>query len=306
MIARLRRDGAEQQAALAELEEQLGRTIANRFEAEELLTAQLESLKQRLPEVAKELATVNLDFASEMYRQAYEYFKAGETEKTIEALDEVILDAEARKVLEEISYLDPGISDLDSARQSKMDEIIVRVETYRLKVDLLHESLKPQAALDEYEKAMSLLHQHPELNYSNQWVLLQSAAAVCRQLGQAAQAIEYEAQALQSREAELGPCYADLAPAFLTLSQECHEAGDLDMAIHYASKAPECLRHSPLSPAADIDKAHAHLSTLYELRGQQHEAQGRHPTAIADFQKLLELQPQRKDIKKRIKKLSKT
>jgi hypothetical protein len=305
IIARLRRDGAEQQAALAELEEQLGRTIANRFEAEDLLTAQLESLKKRLPEVAKELATINLDFASEMYRRAYEYFKAGETEKTIEALDEAILDAEARKVLEDIAYLDTGIEDLDSARQNTLAQIIVLIETHRLKGDLLRESLQAQAALAEYEKALGLLRQHPELHYPKHGVLLQSAAAACWQLEQAVQAIEYEAQALQVQEAELGPCHADLAPAFLALSRRCHAAAELDKAILYADKAYQCLHHSPSNTEADLPAARAHLSALYEQRGQQHEAQGRHPAAIADFQKLLALQPQRKDLKKRIKKLAK-
>jgi tetratricopeptide (TPR) repeat protein len=304
MIVRLRREGAEQQAALAELEEQLGRTIANRFEAEELLTAQLESLKKRLPEVAKELAAVNLDFASEMYRQAYEYFKAGETEKTIEALDEAILDAEARKVLEEIAHLDTGIVNLDIARQAKLSQIIVLIETHRLKGDMLLEKRQAQAALTEYEKALGLLRQHTELNYPNRWVLLQSAAVACRQLGQAAQAIDYEVQALQAREAELGPCHPDLLPAFAALSHECHEAADLDRAIHYAEKVHECPRYTPLRDA-NTEKARAHLASLYEQRAQQHEAQGNRHAAIADFQQLLELQPKRKDIKKRIKKLDK-
>jgi tetratricopeptide (TPR) repeat protein len=86
MIAGLRQEGEERQAAISELEQQLKRPISNHIEAEELLTKHIQSLKSRLPEVTKELASLNLDFASEKHLLMYEFFKSGETEKTIEML----------------------------------------------------------------------------------------------------------------------------------------------------------------------------------------------------------------------------
>ena len=58
-----------------------------------------------------------------MYRQAYEYFKAGEIEKAIETLDEAILDKQARESIAAIQQLKLDISITDTIQQNNTAEI---------------------------------------------------------------------------------------------------------------------------------------------------------------------------------------
>ena len=83
LITRLRADSAQSKVAIKELEIRFGKQLTNRLEAENLLTAKLEAMQKRLPEFAQELAATNLDNASKLYLNAYEYFKQGDIEKVI-------------------------------------------------------------------------------------------------------------------------------------------------------------------------------------------------------------------------------
>ncbi|MBX2820853.1 MAG: hypothetical protein KTR29_14260, partial [Rhodothermaceae bacterium] len=74
IIARLENDT---ETVITELEAQFGQEITYIYEARDLLNNKIESLQSQLPKTAQKLAAINLDFASELYRNAYEYFKNG-------------------------------------------------------------------------------------------------------------------------------------------------------------------------------------------------------------------------------------
>ncbi len=155
-IAKLRADEAIRNQTIAELENKLNQEIADRFQAEDLLNRQLQRTKQRLPEFAKELARVNLDFASEMYQQAYEYFKAGEIEKAIETLDEAILDKQAEEAVKNIDHFKEDLKNLDTARIYQQQEILQLLSNYHLQAKAFFQEGQPAAAVDTLLKAMEI------------------------------------------------------------------------------------------------------------------------------------------------------
>ncbi|MFM9949519.1 MAG: tetratricopeptide repeat protein [Saprospiraceae bacterium] len=304
-IKRLRQEGAESRAAISQLEEQLGRTIANRFEAEELLNEQLASLKKRLPEIAVELASANLDFASDMYRKAYEYFKAGEIEKTIEALDETKLDAEAKDVINNIAQLDSNISNLDTAHLFVQKQLSLSFESYRLKARSFLKNLQPREALTQYENALKLLQENPDGRHQELADTYEEAAAVYRENGNTQKALEYLVAGIQTKEAYFGVGHSKIIPAYQLASAAFQETGNLDAAIYYGAKACEAIQKEGSASEPALKSATEHLAVCYEQRGLKNLSQEKQTEAIEDFQQLLAYQPARKDIQKIIKKLKK-
>ena len=69
---------------IVDLEGQFGYEIANISEAKALIDKKIKSLEKRLPETVQRIALVNLDFASELYRKAYENFKKGKIQDVID------------------------------------------------------------------------------------------------------------------------------------------------------------------------------------------------------------------------------
>ena len=87
MIARLRGEKAESEAAVAELQERFGQELKDRFAAEDLLRSKMDEQEKQLPEFAMKLAKKNLDHASQLYIQAYELFKEGKIQEVIKILN---------------------------------------------------------------------------------------------------------------------------------------------------------------------------------------------------------------------------
>jgi hypothetical protein len=158
IIAQLKSEATESQAAIKKLETQLNRTIADRFEAEEILNQQLEATRQRLPQFAKQLATVNLDFATDMYREAYGFLKAGEIEKAIEALDEAVLDREAAVALARIIQYREDIKNLDTAYLYKEAELKEMLKHTVFNARILQEMGEEAEALSSLNDLAALLY----------------------------------------------------------------------------------------------------------------------------------------------------
>lgn len=157
LIASLKKDDAESKNVIKDLEKKLNVVISNRFEAEELLNKQLEATRRRLPEFTQKLSKVNLDFASEMYRTAYEYFKAGEIEKAIEAIDEAVLDKQVEDILKTLPQLREDIKNLDTASTTYKLQIHKLVASYYLQAQSLDKKAQTKVAIDTLYTTIPLL-----------------------------------------------------------------------------------------------------------------------------------------------------
>ncbi|GJM33849.1 MAG: hypothetical protein DHS20C18_28500 [Saprospiraceae bacterium] len=303
IISELRKQGRQSETTIAELEQKLNRTIANRDEAEDLLNEQLESLKKRLPGIALELASVNLDFASKMYRQAYEYFKVGEIEKAIETLDESKLDAEAMDVVNNIENLDTSIINLEDAKLSEEQRMSVTIKKYHLKAISFLDAEQYLDAIEQYEPALALLEKNKKGRHQQLANVYWETADVYQKLGASQKALQYQQKSVEVNEAFFGENHRELLPYYQTLSMAFYQNDDLNNAINYSSKAFETSKTINAFPSLELDAAKARLAELHEIRGSKYQAQEEYADAITDFQRALELQPFRKDLKKAIKKL---
>ncbi len=97
IVRQLYGEEKESKLVMATLAQKLSITIANKKQAEEILNRRVLRLERQLPKYALHLSRVNLDFASDLYIRAFEYFKAGKIEKTIEILDEAVLEDSYQK-----------------------------------------------------------------------------------------------------------------------------------------------------------------------------------------------------------------
>lgn len=137
LIAQLHRGDKETTSLIQDLKIKFNREIRNRFEAENILNEQLEILKKRLPETIKRLASINLDFSSDLYQAAFALFKNGEIDGAIKKINEVELEKEAQNILSNIKKIEKHISSYEITKEKEEERINQIVESYKLKVDLL-------------------------------------------------------------------------------------------------------------------------------------------------------------------------
>ena len=137
MIARLRGEKAESEAAVAELQERFGQELKDRFAAEDLLRRKMDEQQRQLPEFAMKLAKKNLDHASELYIQAYELFKQGKIAEVIALLDEEKLQASRQQTQQATAAIKKEKALLAAREEQNQRQIQQLIKTYTLKADAL-------------------------------------------------------------------------------------------------------------------------------------------------------------------------
>ncbi|MEN0046439.1 MAG: carboxypeptidase-like regulatory domain-containing protein [Bacteroidota bacterium] len=203
MIAQLRKNNAESQEVIQELEQKLNIAISNRFEAEELLNKQLVTTKQRLPDFSLRLAKVNLDFASEMYRTAYEHFKKGEIEEAIEAIDEAVLDKEAEDAKIKLWQARADIANLDTALVSRQAELKAYIKGVYLVARSYQAKAKNQEAVDLLTEAVAWLPNITVGEAYNKLLCYQKAGKLNQEANDLAKAYYYFMRAIQVAEIDI-------------------------------------------------------------------------------------------------------
>ena len=306
MIAQLRKEGAEQEAAIEALEAKLNREIANRFEAEELLNEQLAATKRRLPQFAKKLATVNLDFASEMYRRAYAYFEQGEIEKAIEALDEAVLDQQAEETVNNMDPLEQEKSRLEAAKDLNLQTLDTKANSTLLKARLHQANGELQDALQHYHQALNILSKR-----NNQVAAKTDAygamADLFQQLNQPDSALLYQRKRLSGLQnaatpnlpAQVKTC-EQIAGLYDTLAQP-------DQAIAYRLQAYDIWQQYLLpNKRQELAAAAQRLQPQLLARAQQLESQQDYAAALALYEQMQGLpldKKQDKRIRRKVRKL---
>ncbi|HSZ31763.1 MAG TPA: tetratricopeptide repeat protein [Puia sp.] len=83
LILKLRSDGRDKELAIREIENRFGKYVRDRNEAEALLNLKIDSLIKQLPNICQLLVRQNLDFASDLYLNAYNQFKKGNVDSVL-------------------------------------------------------------------------------------------------------------------------------------------------------------------------------------------------------------------------------
>ncbi len=160
MIATLRQENEANQSDLKQLEDYLGHPIEDRQQAEEELIAKIQELERRLPEFAQNLARQNLDFASDLYIEAYELFQSGEIEGAIAILDsDKLADSYEQAKADEKSGEKLVASGQDLLEQSAL-QIKQIADSYELKAQAYFLLFNYEESLEVYDKLIEIYREN--------------------------------------------------------------------------------------------------------------------------------------------------
>ena len=285
IIQELKKDNANTQKVINELEQRLGRTIANRFEAEKILNEQLSNTKRRLPEFARELATTNLDFASEMYRKAYAYVKAGEIEKAIETLDEKVLDKDADNLVISFRRIKKSINNLDSAMVLEKERYDTNIQALLLKAEGYQKQF-------EYHKAIGSYHNVLELEEESMFQNLQVKEKCFFNLWKLYQKNNQNEKERAFRQKHLSVVknnsYVAELPEYLEGLSIAYEKVALDSSILFQSEVLDTLIHRKVG-VEEIQNARSRLLDLLTLYASQLDSAQSIEQIFQIFQKMVQL-----------------
>jgi tetratricopeptide (TPR) repeat protein len=283
LIARLNASAAESQAAIAELEVTFGQEIANLYEAEDLLNTKIEELQKRLPEFAQNLAVQNLDFASDTYIEAFEYFKKGDIKKAIDVLDDAKLEQsyiDATKNITEGKKLENIGKDLQEKGLLQINQII---NSYDLKAESFILLFKYGDAAQIYEKIIKI-HEANQFDEGEIIVWYEKAAHVYRDDGEYLKALDYHKKAIAIVEEIIDPKHPDLAYCYDGIATIYADLGNYQKALAYQQKAI-AIEEEILDPPS-LAMSYNNVALIY------HD--------LADFQKALVYQQKAIAIKEEI------
>jgi tetratricopeptide (TPR) repeat protein len=273
-IALLRGTIEQQQQVIAQLEADFGQKIADRFAAEEFLRAKVKDIESQLPNVAQEMAAKNLDFASEIFRQAYELFLSGKVSEAISILEnnrlQMALESASATIKKGMDMMEVGKT-LYHTGQKELEQIL---ECFMVKAQWLELEFKFSSAAEVYEKALEVM-ESGEVDISS--YSLGNAYSRMGKLhlsaGEYDQSLHYYRKCLANRI--LGPFSSDslLAYTYNDIASIYAELGDFHQAIELQFKA---IHHAE----ACKKKIPKMLTTLYNNLGATFLDAGNYPSAI--------------------------
>ena len=236
LIARLRADTEESQAAMTELQARFGQELSDRFAAEDLLRSKIDEQQQQLPEFAMKLAKKNLDNASQLYIQAYEFLRQGKVEKTITILNSKQMEAitqEMRVVQQKAKAL---IADGEALIEQSLLQIQQVIESYDLKADALTLAFRYAEVATQY-RAIIGIHVENELPSTDLAGWYDKLGQVLLDNGTYPPALEAYQKALDIREEVLDAKHPDLATSYANIGVTYSRMGRYDKALEYQQKA---------------------------------------------------------------------
>lgn len=268
-------------------------------DAMELLTIERERAMDKAVDLARAFARVDLDGASQLYREAYERFRTGDIEGTLTVLSSDRLDADYRsattekaKGLAAIESADRSIRQLfesyrlrSNVLQSKLAytdawatmksmEVLLREQADAFAPDVRPAFLNDRAILEqmlgEYDAALADLRSAIELSNANGTgdspaVALshRNLAGLHRERGEYEEARNEAEIALTMSERLLGDEHQDVGMDHFTLGQAYRELGEADSAKHHLLRAHAILGTNNTGTELQVGALLTSLSSVY-------------------------------------------
>ncbi len=312
LIARLRSEGEQRTQAMEELQRRLGREVADRFEAEDLLNQRIAALEKRLPSFAQELATQNLDFASELYVNAYERYRGGDIAGAVALLDSTALAnsyEEAVGAIVEGKQLDSIARDL---RQKGRRQLRQTIDSYALKAEGLALLFRYGEAAQQYQQVITI-YKESQLDslelaewydrlgktlfdngaYLKAFSQHQSALKIkenlnlerthlassydfvgraYRTLGKNHKALEYQHRAVDILEEMLESDHPDLGTSYKNIGRTYNEMYNFKEALSYFRRALHIFESTLGREQVDVAIIYYHMAMAYNGLGKYPEA----------------------------------
>ena len=128
---------ASQDKVLEKLEGNFGQNISDEMEAKLLLNQFNQDLEKELPSLVDQMASVNLDFASDRYKNAIAFFQENKLDQAIEILDGKELDTAFENILASIDKAKETPKTYQKIRNIRRIQIENVIESFNLKRTLL-------------------------------------------------------------------------------------------------------------------------------------------------------------------------
>ncbi|MEM6631781.1 MAG: hypothetical protein AAF694_19050, partial [Bacteroidota bacterium] len=200
----IKRLKSNQKQMLGALENRFNKKIRDRMEAEELLTQKFESIKQRLPEITRQLARENLDYAPDYYRRVIERFERAELDSALLILESEELNAS--EDIEALKVLQSDARDIDAAIRDRRQAIKYKLNGIQFKVDIHVLKFNFTEAIGIYREKIQYLEEVRE--YWGELKLARAYWIFSRLLaddGTFSQALEFINKAIEIQERLLRP-----------------------------------------------------------------------------------------------------
>lgn len=150
-------DNKESKEEIKRLGEQLNIKLFNRLEAEERISFEVKNVEQKLKDFSIHLASVNLDFSSDMYKQAFGFYQNGNIEKTIQILDENTLEQSLNNIIAVIEKAKEIPEKLDKVMAIRIIQLNQIKESLVLKAIALHQVFRYQDAIPILQKISKII-----------------------------------------------------------------------------------------------------------------------------------------------------
>ncbi|MFK7774287.1 MAG: SH3 domain-containing protein [Saprospiraceae bacterium] len=145
---------------IGKLESNFGQKISDEMEAKLLLNQAIQDLQTELPDLIYQMASVNLDFASDRYKNATILFQKNQLERAIDLLDEKELDTSFKNIL---ASLDKAKESPESQqkilniRNIQIDNVIESFELRRTFLKLAFQNVAAEELSEKIVKMKTLI-----------------------------------------------------------------------------------------------------------------------------------------------------
>jgi hypothetical protein len=143
---------AYQDKVLEKLEGNFGQNISDEMEAKLLLNQFNQELEKELPSLVDQMVSVNLDFASDRYKNAIAFFQENKLDQAIEILDGKELDTAFENILASIDKAKETPKTYQKIRNIRRIQIENVIESFNLKRTLLKLAFRVAEAENLIEK----------------------------------------------------------------------------------------------------------------------------------------------------------
>lgn len=288
MIRKLRGTIEEQKTTIATINAQFDQKLADRFAAEDFLEEKLEQLKLRLPEISLQMAKVNLDFASDRYREAFDYLEKGEFLEVLRVLNDSVLTASANEKMDAYRRNRVDSTNVAQGGQYLREGMRQEIESNRLAASthlLTFQYLKAAAC---HERILELLMTIKEGQEDLELALeFDSTSSILRDGGHYHQALDYQERCLAIKQNTLSPYHPSLGVSYNSLAMIRKDMGEYPKALEAQEKAIAIHQESNSPENPDLAAFYTNLALIYIKSGEYPKALAAQEKAIAIQQKSL-------------------
>lgn len=255
-----------------------------KHEIEEQLNRQYVSIKEKLPEHVKAMASVNLDFCSDLYINAYEHMRNGLPRKAIEILNEQEIKKSFQNAQIIFSKGSKMVNDGELLQEIGYRQIDQLISSYDLKATAYLLLFQFENAITQLDKIIEI-HETNELDYFQLAEWHRKAGVAYRANGKYERCLEEFNESLKIELEVLGSDHLDIAETYNDLAIAYHDMGELDRSLIYQKKSIHIIKANQPKSSSALAKGYHNLAWTYSDLGNYDKSIELHQLALSILEK---------------------